>query len=84
MKVLDYMYYKRPVIASSFPVFASIITHGSDGFLVPNDVGEITFSIMKLKNNPVLKRTIGEAGHATVMDRFSDHQAREAYKAVLL
>lgn len=83
MKILDYMYRKKPVIATAFPVASSIIMHGSDGFLVPNDIGEITFSIMKLKNNPILRQTIGNAAHATVSGRFSDHQAKQAYKNIL-
>ncbi len=83
MKILDYMYHQRPVIASSFPVTASIITHGSDGFLVPNDIQEITYSIMKLKNNPALRKAVGKAARATIAGRFSDQQAMQAYKAVV-
>ena len=83
MKILDYMYYKRPVIASAFPVLSSIITHRSDGFLVQNTVEDITFLIMQLKNNPKLRNSIGQTAHKTVATRFSDHTARQAYKNML-
>lgn len=82
MKILDYMYYKKPVIASSFPVLSSIITHNTDGFLVSNTIQDIAFYIMKLKNNPDLKRTIGEAAHKTVTDRFSEDTAKKALRDV--
>lgn len=83
MKVLDYMYYKRPVIASLFPVLSSIITNRTDGFLVPNTVQDITFSIMQLKNNPDLRRRIGREAHKTVVTRFSERTALHAYKDAL-
>lgn len=83
MKILDYMYYKKPVIASSSPVLSSIITNRENGFLVPNNVQDITFSIMQLKNNPELRRSIGMSAHTTIVSRFTDRQAQRAYRKIL-
>lgn len=83
MKILDYMYHGRPVIASMHPTLSSIITHGKDGFLVSDSVGDMAFLLMKLKNNPALRTSLGKRAHETVMGRYTDRVIKQAYAAML-
>jgi glycosyltransferase involved in cell wall biosynthesis len=61
-----------PVIAFDVPAQNEIITHGVDGLLVePFETNEIAASMIRLIENPLLRRQLGMAGRATYEARYT-------------
>ena len=67
-----------PVVATDVGGIPEVVTDGVDGVLVPpGDPAALAAAIVELLRDPDLRRRLGEAGHATVADRFSiDAQVR--------
>jgi phosphatidylinositol alpha-mannosyltransferase len=64
--LLEAMAAGAPVIASDIPGYASVLTHGREGFLVePKSPAAIAAGIIRLLSAPELRQRMGEAGRRT-------------------
>ncbi|HET6649069.1 MAG TPA: glycosyltransferase family 4 protein, partial [Candidatus Limnocylindria bacterium] len=72
ISILEAMARRVPVVASSVGGIPEVITSGVDGVLVPPaDPAALAAAVLELLGDEALRRRIGEAGYATVRDRFS-------------
>jgi glycosyltransferase involved in cell wall biosynthesis len=72
ISILEAMARRKPVVASAVGGVPEVLTDGVDGLLVPpRDVLALADALVRLARSPSLRERIGEAGHATVADRFS-------------
>ena len=70
--LLDAMACGRPVVATSAGGIPEVVEDGRTGFLVsPRDHEAMAAAIVRLLNDPALRRQMGEAGLLSVRDRFS-------------
>jgi glycosyltransferase involved in cell wall biosynthesis len=78
ISLLEAMARRVPVVASDVGGIPEVVTDGVDGRLFPpGDSAALTDAIVGLLRDPDLRRRLGDAGHATVADRFSiDAQVR--------
>jgi len=78
ISILEAMARRVPVVASAVGGIPEVITDGVDGLLVPPaQPAALAGAVVRLLRDAGLRRRIGEAGHATVRDRFSiDAQVR--------
>lgn len=61
--LLEAMAAGAPVLASAIPGYASVLTHGREGFLVePKSPGAIAAGIVRLLSDPGLRERMAEAG----------------------
>jgi len=64
--------YRKPVIGMAIDSVASVVTHGSDGFLVdPADPGQMTGYVHRLLAEPDLAHRMGDAGHEKLHRRYT-------------
>jgi glycosyltransferase involved in cell wall biosynthesis len=77
--VIEGMSCGRPVIAANAGGVPEIVTHGVDGLLYPmGDAAALRDAILRLADDADLRRRLGAAGRATVLQRFTvDRYARE-------
>ncbi len=69
--MLEAMALGKPVIATSVGGVNSVITNNETGLIVPpSDSLQLLEQILKLLNDPVSARSIGEAGRQLVIKRF--------------
>jgi glycosyltransferase involved in cell wall biosynthesis len=62
----------RPVVASAVGGIPEVVTDGESGLLVPAaDPPALAAALLGLAESPSLRQRLGEAGFATVRDRFS-------------
>jgi glycosyltransferase involved in cell wall biosynthesis len=62
----------RPVVATRVGGVPDVVRDGEDGFLVdPEAVDELADRLARLAGNPDLRRRMGEAGRARVLERYS-------------
>ncbi len=55
-----------PIVASRIPGYASVLTHGREGFLAePKSPAALAAGIIRLLSDPTLRRHMGEAGQRT-------------------
>ena len=81
-KGLQYMAMQAPAVMSSVGVNAEIIQHGVNGFLARTD--EEWFDILcKLIDSEVLRKTIGEAGRKTILEKYSVVANKDKYLSLL-
>jgi glycosyltransferase involved in cell wall biosynthesis len=72
ISILEAMARRRPVVASAVGGIPEVVTDGLDGLLVPpGDSSALADAILRLASAPELRRRMGEAGYATVAERFS-------------
>jgi glycosyltransferase involved in cell wall biosynthesis len=78
ISILEAMARRVPVVASAVGGIPEVVTSGVDGLLVPPaDPPALAVAVLRLLRDEALRRRIGEAGYATVRDRFSiDAQVR--------
>jgi glycosyltransferase involved in cell wall biosynthesis len=78
ISILEAMARRKPVVASAVGGIPEVLTDGVDGLLVPaSDPSALARAIVRLARSPSLRESMGEAGYATVRDRFSiDAQVR--------
>jgi glycosyltransferase involved in cell wall biosynthesis len=78
ISILEAMARRRPVVASAVGGIPEVVTDGLDGMLVPpGDSAALADAVVRLATSPDLRRRLGEAGYATVAERFSiDAQVR--------
>lgn len=72
VKMFEYMAAGLPVIASNFPLWASIINEAECGICVdPMDPKEIAEAILYLEKNPDVAERMGRKGLKAVQDKFN-------------
>jgi glycosyltransferase involved in cell wall biosynthesis len=72
ISILEAMARRVPVVASGVGGIPEVITSGVDGVLVPPaDPSALADAVLELLGDEALRRRIGEAGYATVRDRYS-------------
>lgn len=78
ISLLEAMARGVPVVASAVGGIPEVVTDGVDGRLVPpGKAWPLAEAVIDLLRSPELRRRLGEAGHRTVVDRFSvDAQVR--------
>ncbi|MGH7361492.1 MAG: glycosyltransferase, partial [Candidatus Methylomirabilales bacterium] len=83
--LLEAMAAGKPVIASDIPGYATVVQDGVQGLLVPpRDDRALAAALLRLMNDPDLRRTMGARGRAhaqqysweTVADRVMDYYVR--------
>ena len=76
---------EKPVIGANIPAVAALVEEGKDGFLVPDDdPPALSQAILRLLNNPDLRRRLGEAGRAKVRERYEAGKVAEKMEAFFL
>jgi glycosyltransferase involved in cell wall biosynthesis len=78
ISILEAMARRKPVVASAVGGIPEVVTDGLDGLLVPpGDPASLADAIVRLATSAALRERLGEAGYATVAERFSiDAQVR--------
>jgi glycosyltransferase involved in cell wall biosynthesis len=78
ISLLEAMARRVPVVASAVGGIPEVVDDGVSGLLVPPaDPSALADALVRLARSPSLRRRLGEAGYATVRDRFSiDAQVR--------
>lgn len=61
----------KPVIAANIPAVACVVADGQDGFLVEAKSPQLAEKIATLLDNPALCATMGAAGYAKAVARYS-------------
>jgi glycosyltransferase involved in cell wall biosynthesis len=61
----------KAVIGGRIPPIASVITHGKDGLLCSQDPGELAAMICHLLSHPEDCRSMGDAGHQKVKEKYT-------------
>ena len=70
--VIEAMYYKIPVISSNVGGLPDLIEDSKTGFLVNSFVAEDYIPvILKLLKSEAERKSVGEAGHASIADKFA-------------
>lgn len=72
ISLLEAMARRVPVVASAVGGIPEVVTDGVDGILVPPASPDaLAAALVRLARSPALRRRLGDAGYATVRDRFS-------------
>ncbi len=67
--LLEAMALGKPVVASNIPGYASVMTHGKEGLLVPpKDVNELARALMSLMADESRRQQMGDRGLLTARD----------------
>jgi glycosyltransferase involved in cell wall biosynthesis len=82
LKGLQYMALEIPTLMSPVGVNREIIKDGINGFL-PTDENDWVEKISLLIDNPSLRETLGKAGRATVVERYSVQSQQEVYLGLI-
>ena len=83
LKGLQYMALAIPTIMSPVGVNSEIIEHGVNGFLASSENDWIE-CLSLLIRNAELRKKLGHASRATVLERYSVHANKQLYKRLLL
>jgi glycosyltransferase involved in cell wall biosynthesis len=67
---LEAWLHEKPVIGGDIPPLREVITHGTDGFVVPQRVDAIASAVVALLDDPALRARMGQAGHAKMLERW--------------
>jgi glycosyltransferase involved in cell wall biosynthesis len=67
---LEAWLHEKPVIGGDIPPLREVITHGTDGFIVPQQIDAIARALVALLDDPALRERMGQAGHAKLVDRW--------------
>jgi glycosyltransferase involved in cell wall biosynthesis len=82
-KLFEYMVCKLPVLTSDFPNLKEIIESNKCGVCVdPTDTEKIIDSIEYLYKNPDIRKTMGENGKKTVIDKYNWEKDSEKLLAI--
>jgi glycosyltransferase involved in cell wall biosynthesis len=72
ISILEAMARRKPVVATAVGGIPEVIQDGISGLLVPpSDPDALATALIRLARSPRLRSQLGEAGHATVVERFS-------------
>ncbi len=81
--VIEGMAAARPVVATAGGGIPEIVVDGESGLLVPmGDATGMADAIVRLLADPALRRALGEAARARVVDRFTVQQTARGVEAV--
>lgn len=73
-----------PLVATRAGGLAEVVEDGVEGILIPpRDADALRDALIRLANDPDLRRTMGQAGMETSRRRFSHQRVAEEYEAVL-
>ena len=76
--LLEAMALGKPVVASNIPGYASVLTHGEEGVLVPpKDANSLAQAIISLLGNESLRAQMGEKGKKKSANYCWEHVARK-------
>lgn len=75
---LEAWLHEKPVIGGDIPPLREVITHGTDGLLVPQRVEDIADAILALLDQPDLRARMGAAGCAKLQERWSWDRVMDA------
>ena len=67
---LEAWMHERPVIGGDIPPLREVIDHGADGILVKQRADEVARAIVRLLDDPELRRSMGRSGQAKVTARW--------------
>nr|CAB3221207.1 alpha-1,3/1,6-mannosyltransferase ALG2-like [Phallusia mammillata] len=81
---IEAMYLKKPVIAVNSGGPLETIADGQTGFLRPPNSESFATAMLKLMQNPDLVETMGEAGRARVVERFSFENFAETLNEIVV
>ena len=74
----------KPVIGARVPAVEALIDEEQDGLLVPfNDSSQLATQILRLLNDPDLRKSLGEKGHRKVKTTYEIHQVADRFEAFL-
>jgi len=84
LKLYEYLACGRPVVAAAAGQVKEVLTHGSNGFLVPReDPIAVVGAIERLARDPALRRRLGEEARRTVEGSASwDDRAESIWSAL--
>jgi glycosyltransferase involved in cell wall biosynthesis len=82
LKAIQYMAFALPTVASAVGTTLRIIRHMQNGMLV-NTEQEWLDCLVRLLDDPGLRRRLGEAARTTVVDHHSVQAIRSQYAAIL-
>lgn len=70
--LLEGMAMRRPIVSTSVGGIPDVVTSGKNGLLAPSgDAEALAEGYLKVLNDPMLAKAMGEAARQTVIDRFS-------------
>jgi glycosyltransferase involved in cell wall biosynthesis len=82
--ILEALAMERPVVATRVGDIAALVHDGRHGFVVPDgDAALLADRVSALLEDPVLRRRLGSAGRAAVLDRHSEARSGELLAAIL-
>ena len=67
---LEAWVHERPVIGGDIPSLREVIDHGADGILVRQRSDDVARAILRLLDDPELRRSMGRSGQAKVTARW--------------
>jgi glycosyltransferase involved in cell wall biosynthesis len=84
--ILEAMALKKPVVGTDIPEIAELVEDGKNGLLVPvkNNSKVIAEKIITLLQGPGPRRSMGEKGYNTVMEKFSLDKMVKGYEEIYL
>jgi len=82
MKLLNYLFAGKPVIATKIGSINGLIKHNVNGFLTDNTIHDIAKTILKLKRNRRLSKKVAMNARRYAATHLSDVQAKSNYRAL--
>ena len=77
MKLFEYMFAGRAIIASDLPAIREIVRHGESAYLVPpSDVDALAVALQTLRDDPALREKLGIAAKKEAMQYTWEARAR--------
>lgn len=83
LKILDYMSFAKPVIATDHQSIHPYITNGVNGIFTKNNPSQIAKSILMLKKIPRLAAKIGANAHKDIVKFHTINEASKKYADLL-
>jgi len=81
--LIEAMACRKPVISTRVGPITELVNDGVNGILIPpGDIEALCVAIVRLVNDPVLCKTLGEAGRHTIEKRFSIKQSAAQYAEI--
>ena len=71
---LEAWLHEKPVIGGDIPPLCEVITHGTDGVVVPQRIDDIAAALTALLGDPELRARMGAAGLAKLRERWDWEQ----------
>jgi glycosyltransferase involved in cell wall biosynthesis len=67
---LEAWLHEKPVIGGDIPALREVISHGTDGLVVPQRIDAIAGAVNALLEDPDRRARMGRAGHAKLLERW--------------